>query len=136
MKFFILIFVLIMSSSIFAAYPGSSKGGFWHSSTISKIQLGWDKRIYIYLNEKHKCSGGSDLLFYHPEADGKEMILSALLSYESSRRVVSFRIDSCEKTDGDVTYGLFDKMEGHPLSKPIFSSDRMKAWIKGFFSFD
>ena len=60
------------------------------------------------------------------------MILSALLPYESSRRVVSFRIDSCKKTAGKIVYGLYDKMEGHPLPSPTLYA-RLKAWFKGFF---
>ena len=113
-RYVIAIILVIFSSTSYSEYKGSSKGGFWHSSTINRIQLGWDKRIYVFIDEPHKCSSNSDLLIYQHGAKGREMILSALLSYESSRRPVSFRIDSCNKTDGDVMYGLFDKMESTP----------------------
>lgn len=112
--FLTIIFSLMLTNVSLAAYKGSAQTGqvgFWHSSTINRIQIGWDERIYIYLNKKHKCyEKGSDLIFYHPEAKGRQMVLSALLATESSREV-NFRIDSCQITGNGLIYGFFDKME-------------------------
>jgi len=113
MKTFItLIFFLIINNSV-TAYGGSNQTGqvgFWHASTIDRIQLGWDERIYIYLDNNHNClSKGSDLIFYEPTAEGRQMILSALLANDASKEV-NFRIDSCHETAGGVIYGYFDKI--------------------------
>tara|TARA_B110000967_G_C18611808_1_gene424358 strand:- start:151 stop:504 length:354 start_codon:yes stop_codon:yes gene_type:complete len=110
--FLTLIFFLIIHNSVIA-YGGSNQTGqvgFWHASTIDRIQLGWDERIYIYLDNNHNCLGkGSDLIFYHPTARGRQMILSALLANDASKEV-NFRIDSCHETGGGVIYGYFDKI--------------------------
>jgi len=118
-KYFLIIFILTLITSIktLADYKGSNQSGsegFWHTSKINRIQLGWDKRIYIFLNDTNKC--GSDLIWYHPDIKiGREMILSALLKYEEQGRQVSFRIDECKVTKNNVRYGLFDKMESKPI---------------------
>jgi hypothetical protein len=113
-KIFITTFIFLNFFGLTYSYDGSNQTdqlGFWHTSKVDRIQLGWDERIYVYLNKKHKCLGeGSDLIFYEPTAKGREMILSALLS-NGGFKEISFRIDSCHSTENGVIFGYFDKLE-------------------------
>ena len=126
MRFNIMLLVLLVcfSNKAYSGYKGSNSSrlninspkAFWHSSTINRIQLGWDKRIYVFLNKPIKCD--SDHIFYHPDITiGREMMLMALLKYEEQKRVISFRIDECRVTGGGVNYGVFDKIEARPLKR-------------------
>ena len=133
------ILTLNFSKKILADYSGSGRSGnigFWHTDKINKIQLGWDKRIYIYVNNTTKC--GSDLIWYHHDIKiGREMILMALLNYEDKGRQVSFRIDECGVTKNNVRYGLFDKIEASSR-KPIYTKyinwfSNLLIRIKNFF---
>jgi hypothetical protein len=109
--------IILISLNMFSysySYDGSNQTGqlgFWHESKVDRIQLGWDERIYVYLDKNHNCLGeGSDLIFYEPTAKGREMILSALLNNGGSKEI-NFRIDSCHSTENGVIFGYFDKIE-------------------------
>ena len=116
-KFIFFVIFIVISSNALSNYKGSAQNGnkgFWHTSKIDRIQLGWDKRIYVFLKENSKCE--SDHIFYHPKIlIGREMILTALLKYEEQNRTISFRIDECKSTTSGVKYGVFDKIEARPL---------------------
>tara|TARA_S200000501_G_C20793352_1_gene730570 strand:- start:62 stop:421 length:360 start_codon:yes stop_codon:yes gene_type:complete len=108
---FLVIFIFITNN--LNAYNGSNQTGqvgFWHTSTVDRVQVGWDERIYVYLDKNHDCLGeGSNLIFYQPTAKGRQMVLSVLLENGGSKEI-SFRIDSCHRTDGGVIFGYFDKV--------------------------
>ncbi len=78
----------------------------WHAGKIDRIQLGFDKRIFVYTDTDHMCGDGKGRLEYYEDAGGIDMVASALLAYESQKKRVQFEIAECT---GNV--GKFKKIE-------------------------